>query len=42
MKGMALIGAILHFGYSDMMGMDLEEFMEFVKIANDIAEKQAQ
>lgn len=42
MKGMALVGATLHFGYSDMMEMYISDFMEFVKIANDIAEKQAQ
>jgi len=42
MQGMALIGATLHFGYSDMMEMYTNDFVEFVKIANDIAEPQSQ
>jgi len=35
MRGMALIGATLHFGYSDMMEMYVSDFMEFVDLANE-------
>jgi hypothetical protein len=41
MQGMALIGSTLHFGYSDMMEMYINDFMEFVGISNEIVEKQA-
>ncbi|MFY4767452.1 hypothetical protein ACOTV5_02340 [Aliarcobacter butzleri] len=42
MQGMALIGAALHFGYSDMMEMYTSDFMGFVKLANELVEKQQQ
>jgi len=35
MRGMALIGATLHFGYSDMMEMYVSDFMGFVELANE-------
>jgi hypothetical protein len=41
MRGMALIGATLHFSYSDMLDMELDEFNEFVEISNEIVEKQS-
>ena len=42
MQGMALIGAALHFGYSDMIDMYTSDFMEFIKLANELVEKQQQ
>jgi len=39
MRGMALIGATLHFGYSDMMEMYVSDFMEFVDLANEANEQ---
>jgi hypothetical protein len=38
MQGMALIGATLHFGYSDMLNMELEEFMFFMEQAKAFSE----
>ena len=34
--GMAKIGHTMHFDYSDMLEMETEEFVAFVKIANDM------
>lgn len=39
MRGMALIGATLHFGYSDMMEMYISDFMEFVELSNEANEQ---
>jgi hypothetical protein len=33
---MALIGSTLHFGYSDMLDMYINDFMEFINISNEI------
>jgi hypothetical protein len=38
---MTLIGSTLHFGYSEMLEMDISVFMEFVGYSNEIVEKQA-
>ena len=31
---MALLGAVLHFGYSDMQNMECSEFVDFIEIVN--------
>lgn len=36
--GMAAIGAAMHFSYSDMLEMELEEFRAFVAIAEKMRE----
>lgn len=41
MQGMVIIGSTLHFGYSEMLNMEVSVFMDFVDCANEIVEKQA-
>jgi len=41
MQGMVLISSTLHFGYSEMLNMDISVFMDFVDHANEIIAKQA-
>ncbi|ANE33766.1 hypothetical protein CHL_0390 [Campylobacter hyointestinalis subsp. lawsonii CCUG 27631] len=39
--GVALIGHALHFSYSEIMGMDVGEYKEYLKIAKEILEAKA-
>ncbi|CUU80375.1 hypothetical protein [Campylobacter hyointestinalis] len=40
-QGVALIGHVLHFSYSEIMGMDVGEYKEYLKMAKEILEAKA-
>lgn len=40
-QGVALIGHVLHFSYSEIMSMDVGEYKEYLKIAKEILETKA-
>lgn len=39
--GVALIGHVLHFSYSEIMSMNVGEYKEYLKIAKEILEAKA-
>ncbi|WP_181562949.1 hypothetical protein [Campylobacter hyointestinalis] len=39
--GVALIGHVLHFSYSEIMSMDVGEYKEYLKMAKEILEAKA-